>query len=205
MKIVLTVLCLISLLPACSHQGKRIPADDFQLVLRDMFMTDVILEQEAQWDHLADSTMVYIPILEKHGYTADQFLATLDYYIGRPSRYKSLLTRLRNSMNAERTEYNERMARIKEKKVLVERFNHWLHDTVPSRHDFVLKQSLQRILAPDSSLIHPWRADTDSLYKERPLRVLPVIDTLTYRDTIPIYLVPPHKIKLRNMLNIQLD
>lgn len=205
MKNVLTVLYIIFLLSACVQRDKRIPAHDFQLVLREMFLTDVILEREGQWRDLADSSIVYIPILEKHGYTVEQFLATMDYYAGRPSRYKSLLTRLRNSMDAERIDYNERMAVVNERKALAERFNRWLRDTVPSRHDFVVKQSLLRILAPDSSQIMPWRADTDSLYVESPLRVRPVIDTLICRDTIPMYLVPRREVRPRGMLNIQLD
>ncbi|HPJ82584.1 MAG: DUF4296 domain-containing protein [Bacteroidales bacterium] len=205
MRNALTVLCIILLLPACKNGIKRIPADDFQLLLRDMFMTDLILERDGTLSRLADSTLVYPPIFEKSGYTSEQFLATMEYYSTRPSRFKSMLSKLRKSLNEERTLFNEQLTYKEEQKALVERFKGWLNDTVPGRHDLALKQSLRRILPYDPSREQAWRMDRDSLYKEKPLRILPVIDTLSGRDSIPFYLERPKPFKPRGVINIKLN
>jgi hypothetical protein len=170
-----------------------------------MFLTDLILERDGTLGRLADSTLVYPPILEKHGYTTEQFLATLDHYASRPARFKSLLTQLRRNINAERSAYNEQLSYIARQKELVEHFNAWLKDSVPGIHDVIFKQSLLRILPPDSSQIQPWRMDRDSLFKDPALRLLPVIDTLTCRDSVPLYLTRPKTIIPRIRVSINLD
>ena len=205
MRNALIVLCLIFWLPACNNGARRIPAEDFQLILRDMFMTDLILERDGSLKSLADSTLVYPPVFEKSGYTTEQFMVTMDYYSSRPTRFKSILTRLRKSLDQERTQYNELLTYKEEQKALVERFKNWLSDTIPGRHDQVLKQSLRRILPYDPSRDQTWRMDQDSIYKEKPLRILPVIDTMSGRDSIPLYLERPKQFKPRGMITIKLD
>ncbi len=81
-----------------------------------MFLTDLILEQDGTLGRLADSTLVYPPILKR--ITTEQFLATLDYYASRPARFKSLLTQLRGNINAERSAYNEKLFCIARQKEL---------------------------------------------------------------------------------------
>ncbi|MFA5768542.1 MAG: DUF4296 domain-containing protein [Bacteroidales bacterium] len=206
MRIALTVVCTIFFLTGCTGpSARRIPKEDFQLVLREMFLTDLILERDGTLGRLADSTLVYPPILEKYGYTTEQFLATLDHYASRPARFKSLLTQLRRNINAERLAYNEQLSYNARQKELVARFNSWLKDSVPGIHDMVFKQSLLRILPPDSSQVQPWRMDRDSLYKDPALRLLPVIDTLSYRDSIPVFLARPKTVIPRIKVSINLD
>jgi hypothetical protein len=206
MRIALTCVCTIVFLTGCTGlSDRRIPKEDFQLVLKEMFLTDLILERDGTLGRLADSTLVYPPILEKHGYTTEQFLATLDHYASRPARFKSLLTQLRRNINAERSAYNEQLSYIARQKELVTRFNAWLKDSVPGIHDLVFKQSLLRILPPDSSQLQPWRMDRDSLYKDPALRLLPVIDTLSHKDSVPLYLSRPKNVIPRIRVSINLD
>ncbi|MDD5714698.1 MAG: DUF4296 domain-containing protein [Bacteroidales bacterium] len=202
MKRVLTVFFLLVVFCSCVKAGKRISSDDFRVVLREMFLADLILERDGTLSRLADSTLVYPPILEKYGYTTEQFLATMEYYAGRPARFKSLLTRVRRTLNEERTEYNQRLTWLNEQKALVERFNNWLNDTVSGRHDFVAKQSLKRILPADPSDKQTWRMDRDSSYAVPSGKLLAVIDTLQVRDSVPLYLSAPRSFRPR--INISL-
>ncbi|HNZ46851.1 MAG TPA: DUF4296 domain-containing protein [Bacteroidales bacterium] len=193
------------LLPACNQGTKRIPANDLEQVLREMFLTDVILERSETLKILADSTLVYPPILDKYGYTTEQFMATMNYYSTRPTRFKSMLSRLRKSLDEERTLYNEQLTLKEEQRALVERFNNWLRDSVADKHDLVLKQSLKQILPYDPSREQEWSVDRDSLYKAQPLRILAVVDTTSRRDSIPLYLERPKPFKPRGMVTIKLD
>lgn len=144
-------LCLVALffsvLASCQGTTKRIPGDRFQEVLRDLFITDLILERDGTLTDMADSLLVYPPIFEKHGYTSEQFLATMDYYSRRPARFKSLLSRLHKSLIEERTAYNKQLEYINRQKVYAERFNRWLQDSLTDRRAEVQKRALLRLLA----------------------------------------------------------
>ena len=138
---------LIGLAVSCQSQIKRIPGDDFQLILRDLFITDLLLERDGDLYRMADSLLVYPPILEKHGYTRESFLYTVDYYTRRPTRFKSLLIRLRKQLNEERTAYNKRQEYLDKQKAFVDRFNNWLKDSLTDRRNLVQKQYLTQILS----------------------------------------------------------
>ncbi len=160
---------LLSVATSCHVTTKRIPADRFQEVLRELFLTDLMLERDGNLSRMADSLLVYPPILEKHGYTAEQFLATLDYYTRRPARFKSLLARLRKSLNQERTAYNKKREHLNRQRGLSERFNRWLEDTLTDRRVAVQKRALRQLLASaDTTTRHhpiPLKLPADSLSK----------------------------------------
>jgi len=202
-------LCLVALffsvLASCQGTTKRIPGDRFQEVLRDLFITDLILERDGTLTDMADSLLVYPPIFEKHGYTSEQFLATMDYYTRRPARFKSLLSRLRKSLIEERTAYNKQFEYINRQKVYAERFNRWLQDSLTDRRTEVQKRALLRLLATTgtagatgtSAFSHfgPWQLEPDDLLTTGPMgdkaafrRVLPVLPELPDPEGIPMYL-----------------
>lgn len=185
---VLATSFLFSLLLFTSCSKERIPKEDFKKVLKDIFLTDLIIQREGQLSQMADSALVYKPVLDKHGYTTGQFLATLDYYVGRPDRLKSLLRQLRESVNEERTAFNAYVSELQASKELSKRFHSWLHDN-SNRYDFVPREALKQILSPDLSAIPVWRMDRDSLYKAPRLRILPVLDTCSVKDSVPVYLL----------------
>ncbi len=137
---------LIGLAVSCQSRIKRIPGDDFQLILRDLFITDVLLERDGDLHRMTDSLLVYPPILEKHGYTRESFLYTVDYYTRRPTRFKSLLIRLRKQLNEERTAYNKRQQHLDKQKAFVDRFNNRLKDSLTDRRNLVQKQYLTQLL-----------------------------------------------------------
>lgn len=141
------VAVLIALAASCHSRIKRIPGDDFQLILRDLFITDLLLERDGDLHRMADSLLVYPPILEKHGYTTESFLYTVDYYTRRPTRFKSLLIRLRKQLNEERIAYNKRREHLDKQKAFADRFNNRLKDSLTDRRNLVQKQYLTHILS----------------------------------------------------------
>ena len=80
------------------------------------------------------------------------------------------------------------MSELQASKELSKRFHSWLHDN-SNRYDFVPREALKQILSPDLSAIPEWRMDRDSLYKAPRLRILPVLDTCSVKDSVPVYLL----------------
>ncbi len=190
---VLAISFLFSLLLFTSCSEERIPKEDFQKVLKDIFLTDLIIQRDGQLSQMADSAIVYEPVLEKYGYTTGQFMATLNYYVDRPDRLQSLLRQLREYVNEERAAYNTYFTELQASKDLSRRFHSWLHDN-SNKYDFVPRESLKQILSPDPSTVPEWHMDRDSLYKAPRLRVLPVLDTCSVKDSVPVYLIRPRQV-----------
>ncbi|MFY9115967.1 MAG: DUF4296 domain-containing protein [Bacteroidales bacterium] len=170
---------------SCHIKVKKIPGDDFQWILRDLFMTDLILERDGELSRMADSLLVYPPVLEKHGYTQQEFLVTVDYYTRRPSRFKSLLSRLRTSLNEERKAYTKKQEYLNKQQTYIDSYNNWLKDTLTDRRSMVQKQCLTKLLSIT-------KKDTFSLlepdYQAPYLRVLPVWEEPRGPGDIPPFL-----------------
>lgn len=74
----ISVLALISCRP-----GNIIPRDKMSDIYYDFYMADRYLH-DTQNNNLGDSVKVYIPIIEKHGYTFDEYQASVNYYLHKP-------------------------------------------------------------------------------------------------------------------------
>lgn len=95
--LVFTVVAAISCRP-----DNIISKDDLADIFYDFYMADRYVESTDQHD-LGDSVSIYIPILKKHGYTFDQYQATIDYYLHKPEELTKTF-KLAESMLKERKE-----------------------------------------------------------------------------------------------------
>ena len=84
----LLVLCLIS---SCKRGNRVIPKDKFAEIYAEMFVLDQWLDDNREVRRRADTTLVYAPVLDKYGYTYDDYLASVDKYMKDPMRYSRIL------------------------------------------------------------------------------------------------------------------
>ena len=84
----LLVLCLIS---SCKRGNRVIPKDKFAEIYAEMFVLDQWLDDNRDVRRRADTTLVYAPVLDKYGYTYDDYLASVDKYMKDPMRYSRIL------------------------------------------------------------------------------------------------------------------
>lgn len=100
--------------------GKVIPRKVFAEIYADMFVAD-------QWAHSSswqyrttlDTTELYEPIFRKYGYTADDYIASVDYYLEDPVRYERILQRAYDIITA-RQEVLDEERKEKERQELLE-------------------------------------------------------------------------------------
>ena len=84
---VLTILCLSS----CAEKTKVIPRSDMVDIYVDLFLADQWLLGDPGQMRVADTTMFYEPIFRSHGYTTEDYITSVNHYLGDPKRYARLL------------------------------------------------------------------------------------------------------------------
>lgn len=76
---------------SCGRGSRVIPRDDMAEIYARMFLVDEMISTEPEARRMADTTLVYEPVFEEFGYTADDYRASMAYYIKDPDRYARIL------------------------------------------------------------------------------------------------------------------
>lgn len=76
---------------ACGRKGKVIPRGKMAEIYAMMFVVDERISSDANTRRMADTLLVYEPVFEKFGYTADDYRRSMAYYIKDPDRYARIL------------------------------------------------------------------------------------------------------------------
>ena len=72
----------------CRKGPKIIPQKDFGNLYADLLLADQWVKQHPGQRQTADTTLVYAEVLRRHGYTKEQVVASMKYYLRDPLRYK---------------------------------------------------------------------------------------------------------------------
>lgn len=86
--VILTVMLLVS----CGERdGKVIPRGEFAEIYAQMLLMDQWISQTPGARHIADTSLVYEPILNEHGYTSSDYRKSVDVYMDDPERFSRIL------------------------------------------------------------------------------------------------------------------
>lgn len=96
-RIILFLLAEVLLLASCTPRDV-IPANEMSKIYYDMYVTDQCVDQVHSFRSAADSLDVYAGIFEKHGYTTEEFLSSLDYYIRNADKLARILKHTQNDI-----------------------------------------------------------------------------------------------------------
>ena len=80
---------------SCSGKG-IIPRSDMAEITADLFMVDQWFEQNQRYARMTDTSLVYAEVFEKYGYTGDDYLKSLDYYMLDSDRYVKVVKKSRS-------------------------------------------------------------------------------------------------------------
>ena len=72
--------CFLALATACTPKG-IIPKKKMASINADFFLMDQYLGADRTMRKFTDTTAVYKPVLRHYGYTADEYFASVDYYL----------------------------------------------------------------------------------------------------------------------------
>lgn len=94
MKNFLHILCIIGLvllLYSCSGGPRVIPRGKMAKIYAEMLLTDQWINSTPSVMRMADTSLVYEPILEKYGYNSADYRRSVEHYMDDPERYSRIL------------------------------------------------------------------------------------------------------------------
>ena len=89
MRKVLHILLLVLLVAACGP--RKIPRGDMEKIMADILLQDQQIKLNRELKKQADTSLVYEGIFEAYGYDTDDFLYSVEYYLGDPSRMEKIM------------------------------------------------------------------------------------------------------------------
>lgn len=90
----LHIICGIALvlsLIGCNKGPRVIPRGKMARIYAEMFVTDQWINITPSVKRIADTSLVYEPILEKYGYTSEDYRRSVDVYMNDPERFSRIL------------------------------------------------------------------------------------------------------------------
>lgn len=114
------------LAPSCRREGPRvIPRSKLAKIYAEMFVTDQWVQSKPGLRTIADTSLVYEPILQKYGYDSDDYQYSIDHYMDDPERFSRILRSTAEILDKEIKSLKKQQAELKlheEKKKEVARY-----------------------------------------------------------------------------------
>lgn len=85
------ILLVISALAACSGRAKKIPKSKMADIYAEILVTDQWISNNYSYRKLADTSLVYAPILRKYGYTVEDYMYSVELYMNDSERFSRIL------------------------------------------------------------------------------------------------------------------
>jgi len=157
-KKIIFLLIASALVSSCGPKA-QIPPKEMSSLLEDLFLADQYIDMDNELSTLADTTLVYAPIIEEYGYSVDDFNSSIEFYRHNPKIFVSILQKVKESIDVElfdsQTEFRQQHEGMEEisleeddqKKVSKKatRLKHKLQkpEDVPLEKEFVIEQERQ--------------------------------------------------------------
>lgn len=96
----LGAIILLSLAASCKRGGARIiPKNKMADLYAEMFLADQWADTKNEYRLQADKTAFYIPILDKYGYTVEDYKASISHYMEDPLEFSNILKKAAVQLN----------------------------------------------------------------------------------------------------------
>ena len=121
--IIFLILLTIS---SCGKKGKVIPAGRLTKIYSEMLLADQRIGESYDIKRMADTTLVYAPIIEKYGYSVTDYQTSVEYYISNPDKYARIFRKAIVELEKELIELEKAQKLIdliKEKQIEILRFS----------------------------------------------------------------------------------
>ena len=93
---------ILALLPSCRKgEAELIPRSDLSRIYAEMLLTDQWIIHTPNVRNIADTSLVYEPILERYGYDSDDYRKSVDVYMDDPERFSRIFRTSAEILNDE--------------------------------------------------------------------------------------------------------
>jgi hypothetical protein len=98
---------LLSAALSCGRRAKVIPRSEMLDIYCDILMVDQWAREDAKIRRVADTSLVYARVLRDHGYSVDDYIASVDYYMNDPDRFARILAKASKHLDKESVKYKK--------------------------------------------------------------------------------------------------
>ncbi len=129
---------------SCSgNEEAPVSQENMKEILYEMFIVEDLLYDRGDIRAQSDSAYVYLPILEKYGYSEDDFHNAIDYYLRHIGEFIDLSTSVKERLEAEQSMLDSALLPAQKKKTVIDT------DTLSAGADTVSKVTGKRKRALD--------------------------------------------------------
>ena len=173
---------LLLSLQSCKKEG-IIEEDTMAQIYAEMLLTDQWINSTPGMRIIADTSLVYEPILKKYGHTSVDYRRSVDYYLNDPDTYADIMKKTVKILDGQLIALRKRKAEMEEDKVRQEFVNKMTREVKLSDSLFAINHIHKDYFAPEDSLSVEW--DSLSLcYNITRIKKQVKIDTLVAADTV---------------------
>lgn len=182
-----TASMLLSVLSSC-RDSRVIDEDDMAKIYAEMLMTDQWINSTPNVKRIADTSLVYEPILRKYGYTSEDYRYSLNYYLEHNKDFAEIMKKTISILESRQAALERKKIRLEEEKQVKEYVKTMAKYVDLDESLFEINDYSSEEYGPNDSLSVVW----DSLsFCFRMTRIpvsdsLFVADTLSIADTLPI-------------------
>ena len=106
------------LVSSCSKEGPRvIPRSKLARIYAEMLVTDQWIQSRPALKNIADTSLVYEPILEKYGFTSEDYQYSVDHYMNDPERFSRILRTTASILDKEIRSLKKQQQELKEMEI----------------------------------------------------------------------------------------
>ena len=92
---------------SCGRRAKVLPRTDMVDIYCDILMVDQWTKEDVKIRRVADTSVVYGRVLRDHGYSVDDYIASVDYYMHDPDRFARILSKASKHLDKESAKYKK--------------------------------------------------------------------------------------------------
>ena len=98
---IVVLLAVLAMLCGCGRRSRVIPADKLSHIYQDIYLADQWVRDNPSGRKMADTTLLFDPILRRYGYTFEDYDRTVHYYLDHPEEYSKILDRASERLRKE--------------------------------------------------------------------------------------------------------
>jgi hypothetical protein len=192
--ILVVLAVLLAIFPSCRRERVRvIPRSKLARIYAEMLVTDQWAQSTPSLRRIADTSLVYEPILEKYGYTSEDYQLSVDSYMDDPERFSRILRSTSKILDAQLKDLRKKQHQLalaeKQKKALsaveLPEFRHFMN-AVENYRPLDWADSV-KIELDTAYFVHKIERVqyTDTVY-EGVRMIVAAVDTLAVKDSVAV-------------------
>lgn len=181
-----TMLAAVVFFASCGKdEGEVIPRKDLAKIYAEMLMTDQWIMMTPNVRLIADTSLVYAPIMERYGYDREDYARSVDHYMNDPERFSKILRETGEILEARLKDLELRKEELERLEKLREAAEKYRPDT--KWDELYPERPVRNHIGPSDSLSVEWDSlgrayrlsfveRTDTVY-DGVAMILPAVDT----------------------------